>query len=108
MLPVLEREKEQIDRSFYLGYGSIVSSDGWKLVKANGGNPRMKLQKDALFNIMEDPGEQIDLREEFPEVYKRLKQTVARLDAIKPQRQVKPYNHGREDFKAPREWKIVP
>src|SRR5690606_22330495 len=107
ILPVLTGETAVIDRSFYLGYGSIIAGNKWKLVKAGSGNPRMKHKEDALYNIMEDPSEKNNLKDQYPDVYERLKKLVAPLDAIEPARQVKPYGFGRKQFKAPKEWKVT-
>lgn len=106
ILPVLKNEVKAIDRGMYLGYGSIIAGNKWKLVKAGGGNPRMELTEDALYNIMEDPAEKKDLKEQYPAVYQHMKVLLAPLDSIKPAREVKPYGYGRKKFKAPEEWKI--
>ena len=105
MLPVLTGEKKQIDRIFYLGYGSIINNQ-WKLVKAKTGNPRMKHTKDLLFNIMTDPAEKNNLKEVYPSIYQKLNTMVASFDSIKAELSVPPFGEGRKGFKAPKDWKI--
>lgn len=106
MLPVLKGEKASIDRNLYLGCGSIVNNI-WKLVKATGENPRMKINEDMLFNIAADPSEQINVKKIHPKVYKELNDIVAEFDAIESNAEVPPYHQGRKGFKAPKEWTIA-
>lgn len=106
MLPVLTGQKKQIDRTFYLGYGSLISNQ-WKIVKANTGNPRMKHAEDLLFNIMTDPSEKKNVKDANPDVFKKLDAIVTSFDAIKPSSSVPPFGEGRKGFVAPKEWKIA-
>ena len=100
---VLEDEKEQFDRNFYLGYGAIVNQD-WKLIKAVPDAPKMNLKQDFLFRISEDPSETTNVRDENKKVYQKLKRVVNKFDAIEVDNPVLPWGEGREDFKAPKEW----
>jgi len=106
ILPVLTSEKEEFQRDFYLGYGSILF-DEWKLVKSNSGNNRMKNKEDQFFQILVDPTESQNKKSEFPSEYKDLLQKVESYDSIKPEKSVPPYGEGRKGFKAPKDWKIV-
>lgn len=107
ILPVLENKKEKISRDFYLGYGSLISDNKWKIVKAANGNPRMKLEEDVLYNIAADPSEKKNIKTVYPLIYKELKEKVSQFDAIKSTIEVAPYGEGRQGFKAPKDWKIT-
>lgn len=71
MLSVRKGEKETLNRNFYLGYGAIVDNN-WKLVKKDSRNPRMKVEKDVLSNIVSDPAETKNVKEDHPEVFREL------------------------------------
>lgn len=105
ILPLLKNNSKIIDRSMYLGYGSIIRND-WKLIKADNGNPRMKLNEDMLFNIRKDPSETTDVKEKNKTVYNKLKEEVKQYDAIKSEIVVPPFGQGRKNFKAPEDWNI--
>ncbi len=105
MMPVWLGEKKLPNRELYLGYGSLIN-DQWKIVKANSGNERMKLKEDALFNIMEDPSEKQNVKNQYPEIYQKLLNTIAPYDAIESEFTVPPYNKGKKGFKAPKDWLI--
>lgn len=81
ILPALT-DRKNISRAFYLGHGSMLADD-WKLVKANGGNEKMKLAADMLFNIVKDPQEKNDLRKVHPDRYAQLLNAVKKYEAIK-------------------------
>jgi arylsulfatase B len=106
MLPVWKGDKKSIDRTLYLGYGSVIVND-WKLVKANAGNEKMKHKEDLLFAIMKDPSEKKNLRDANPGIYEKLNNIVTAFDAIQSSDAVPPYGEGRKNFKAPKEWKII-
>jgi arylsulfatase B len=101
---VLEGKEEHIDRSFYLGCGALIEND-WKIIRT-GQNPKIKLNGDVLFNLVNDPNEQTDLSEKHPEITKRLTEKAGRYDSIKPEKEVLPYDVGREGFIPPKEWNI--
>ena len=103
MLPVFSGEKAEIDRNFYLGCGAIVNNE-WKLIKATGENPRMKIKEGLLFNISADPSEQVDVKKDHPEIYRELRKVVTEFDAIESDEKVPDYHIGREGFKAPENW----
>ena len=106
MVPILTGKKQTIDRSFYLGSGAMVSND-WKLVRASDRNPRMRLSQDHFFQIAKDPSEKVNVREQHPAAYQKLKSQIEKYDAIKPTVSVAPYEAGRKGFKAPTEWTIT-
>lgn len=105
MLPVWKGDKKSISRTMYLGFGSLIV-DGWKIVKANMGNPKMEEKEDMLFNIMQDPSERKNVRVENEAMYARLNKMVAEFDNIKSAMVVPAYQEGRKGFKAPKDWKV--
>lgn len=105
MLPVLKGEKASIDRHLYLGCGAVMDNY-WKLVKAGGENPRMKIEEDMLFNMATDPSETVNIRQDKPQVYHELDQLVKQYDAIESALKVPPYEEGKKGFRAPKEWAI--
>lgn len=104
ILKVLDQEQQQIDRSFYLGCGALIENE-WKIIR-QGQNPKVKLSQDALFNLINDPYEENDLSEKYPAIKTRLTEQVLKYDAIKPDKEVLPYDVGREGFVPPKEWNI--
>lgn len=105
MLPVLNKKEENIDRYFYLGYGAMIHSP-WKLVKAHSGNPRMKEKEDVLFDLVNDPSEKKNIKNQHQKIYNHLKKTVNPYDNITPANSVPPYGQGRKGFVAPENWVI--
>ena len=73
--------KKTISRELFLGHGSIIVDD-WKLVKTNSGNEKMKHTEDVLFNIVKDPEEKNNLRNENPGKYQQLLNAVKVYDNI--------------------------
>lgn len=106
--PVLSGSRATIPREFYLGYGTLITENRWKLVKAGSGNSRMEIQEDMLFDIQMDPYEKKDLKTQFPSVYRQMLRQVTQVyDAIPSQVSVPSYETGRENFKAPKDWKVL-
>lgn len=101
---VLNKNQNEFARTFYLGCGALIEQN-WKLIRA-GFNPKMKLDKDVLFNLQNDPAETTDLSEAHPDIMKKLYQQVVRFDSIKPAKEVLPYDVGRKGFVPPKEWNI--
>ncbi|MFT3902188.1 MAG: arylsulfatase [Niabella sp.] len=99
-------DKKETSRELFLGHGSIIVGD-WKLVKANGGNEKMKNKEDILFNIAKDPEEKTNMRDEQPDKYQQLLNAVKAYDNIRSTLKVPPYGEGRNTFKAPHEWNIL-
>ena len=105
MLPVLQGKEDKIARDMYLGYGSMVNNT-WKLVKAHSGNPRIKIDKDILFEIMKDPSEKENVRSDNKKAYREMMERISIYDSIKPEKSVPSYDSGRKGFKAPKDWVI--
>jgi len=105
LLPIFQKKTASFDRTFYLGYGSLIT-DRWKLVKANGGNPRMKLGEDMLFDLVADPNETSSVKNQNGEIYTRLLKEVEKYDTIQSRIPVPPAGKGRKEFTAPKEWKV--
>lgn len=104
ILNVLEGKKKPSARTFYLGCGAMIENE-WKIIRA-GQNPQMKIGKDLLYNIVADPFEQNDLSDKYPEIKDNLMRKIVKYDDIKPEKEVLPFNVGREGFVAPKEWNI--
>jgi arylsulfatase B len=105
ILPLLKGEENQLDRNFYLGSGAIVNHD-WKLVKATGENPKMKVEDDMLFNISRDPYEETNVRQHHDQVFSNLSNIVTQLDTLTPT-VTPPKDQRRKGFRAPKEWKVT-
>ena len=104
MLPVLLKEKKQVERNLYLGNGAIINND-WKLIVAGKANERTNLKKDVLIKIATDVSEKKDVKDEYPLVYKNLLEAVKTFDEIKAAKTVK--DEGERSFKAPKNWEIL-
>ncbi|MGI8581751.1 MAG: arylsulfatase B [Chitinophagaceae bacterium] len=105
MWPVLSGKKKSIDRSFYLGHGAIIHGD-WKLIKDMNIRKMQMKEGDMLINIPPDYSETKNLREENPDMYKKLKAEVAPYDAIKAPKEI--LSKGpKKGFIAPKDWKIT-
>lgn len=104
ILKVLEGKEKTKERTFYLGCGALIENE-WKIIRA-GQNPQMKLGKDVLYNIVTDPYEQNDLSDKYPEIREKLMKKVMMYDTIKPEKEVLPFNVGKEGFVPPKEWNI--
>lgn len=105
MLSVWKGKQLSVDRSIYLGYGSIVTNQ-WKLVKTNSGNEKMKAAEDQLFDMQKDPSEKLNVKAGNEAIYKKLDAEVSVFDKIRSAYEVPPYGEGRKNFKAPKDWKI--
>ncbi|WP_082893830.1 sulfatase-like hydrolase/transferase [Rufibacter ruber] len=106
MAPVLTGKQKEIQRSFYLGSGTILNNT-WKLVSAKGLNPRIKLDEDHLFQIVKDPSEKNNVAQANPAIYADLKKQLDVFDNIKSPFEVPPYGEGRKGFVAPKDWQIT-
>jgi arylsulfatase B len=104
MWPVLSGQTQKIDREFYLGHGAIINGD-WKLIK-DMGIRKMKMNGDVLFNIPPDFSENNNLKDSNPDMYNKLKATVAPYDAIKAPREILTKGP-KNGFVAPKDWKIT-
>lgn len=106
ILNVLEGKEKNFDRTFYLGCGALIDGD-WKIIR-QGHNPKMKLKKDILFNMVKDPYETTDVSAQYPEIMNHLTKKVLALDEIKPEKVLPPYEEGRNGFVPPKEWNLFP
>lgn len=104
ILKVLDGQQSQINRSFYLGCGALIDNN-WKIIRA-GKNPKMKLNNDVLYNIVNDPYEEKDMAGEALETKNKLMKEVQKFDAVKPPQKLPPFGEGRKGFVAPKEWNI--
>lgn len=104
ILKVLNEKQDKIDRSFYLGCGGFIEND-WKLIRS-GLNPKMKLSHNVLYNIVNDPYEEHDLSNDYPEVTKQMTEKALKYDAIIPEKEVLPFGVGQVGFVPPKEWNI--
>ena len=105
MLPVINGKEKTIERNFYLGRGAVVSNE-WKFIE-KGHNPRMDLSENQLFKISIDPNETHNVIEQYPQIAEELRIFVNRYDTIKPKRPLPEFSEGRDDFVAPKEWKVT-
>ena len=62
--------------------------------------------QDVLYNLTDDPYEENDLSDQHPDVKANLLLQVLKYDAIKPEKEVLPFDVGREGFVPPKEWNI--
>ncbi|MGV3541468.1 MAG: sulfatase-like hydrolase/transferase [Rufibacter sp.] len=106
MVPVLTGKQPEIQRSFYLGSGAIITNN-WKLIAAKDLNPKMKLKEDHLFQIVKDPSEKNNVAQANPAIYTDLKKQLDVFDGIKSELEVPPYGEGREGFVAPKRWQVT-
>lgn len=106
ILKVLDGCKKNIERTFYLGCGALVEGE-WKIIR-KGQNPRMKLNNDVLFNMISDPYETTDVSGQNKDLMIRLTKKTVALDALKPARELPPYEQGRDGFVPPKEWNLFP
>ena len=104
ILEVLKEQRKNIDRTFYLGCGTLIENE-WKVIRP-GYNPKMKLSSEVLFNLEKDPYETENLSAQYPKILKKLTRKTERFDGIKADREVPPYGEGREGFVPPKEWNI--
>ncbi len=106
ILEVLDGQKENLERTFYLGCGALLEGE-WKIIR-QGHNARMKLNQDVLFNMANDPYETTDVSAQNPGVMIQLIQKTKTLDALKPEKELPPFGEGREGFIPPKEWNLFP
>jgi arylsulfatase B len=104
MLPVLSGKTGAIDRKLYLGLGAAVTNE-WKFIE-KGHNPKMKLNENQLFRIVSDGGEKQNLISQYPHLASEMEKFVHQYDTITPKRPLPDYNYGKEEFVAPKEWKV--
>ena len=90
---VLRGQAVASPRTFYLGQKAVISQQ-WKLI---GGR---------LYKIDTDPTEKKDVGSENPAVLKHLSRELERFEKLAGKVKVAPYGSGRENFRAPADWRI--
>jgi arylsulfatase B len=88
---------------------SVITPE-WKLVVTgpNIVNPEADASKREtyLFAIDRDPNETENVAEEHPLIVEWLMRKAREFRALQPANGVRPYDEGRQGFKAPKEWKL--
>ena len=90
---VLQGKAKAPQRSFYLGQEALVSQE-WKLIEGR------------LYRIDKDPTEKKDVRVANPAVLTRLVEELKEFEKLAGKVKVAPYGEGRQNFKAPPQWRI--
>ena len=90
---VLRGKTKAPDRTFYLGQKAVISQQ-WKLI---GGR---------LYRIDTDPTERKDVSAANPAVLSRLAKQLNAFEKLAGKVKVAPYGSGRENFRAPADWRI--
>tara|TARA_B100001750_G_scaffold223030_1_gene212925 strand:- start:293 stop:733 length:441 start_codon:yes stop_codon:yes gene_type:complete len=90
---VLQGKAKAPQRSFYLGQEALVSQE-WKLIEGR------------LYRIDKDPNEKKDVRAANPAVLTRLVEELKEFEKLAGKVKVAPYGEGRQNFKAPPQWRI--
>lgn len=102
---VLRGKRKSIDRDMYLGCGAAVNQH-YKMILAHKNN-RLKLENDYFTDILANPEEKTDGKKYPKKEVSRLRDVIKAGDAIVPSHPELPYDYGKKDFKAPKEWKII-
>ena len=110
ILPVLTANEEKIDRTFYLGCGAAIDSNGDKIllfgVPRKGINTTNRgLTEDFFTNVFVDPSESTNYLPQAKDKYRKLSSIAKEYDAIVCPFKI-PEDDGGKNFKAPREWTI--
>lgn len=105
LLPVLTGEEEPFTRDLYLGCGAAVSDD-YKMI-LGGRNGAMKLDDDYLVYYPSDTYEARNQIAGHRMEAERLRRFIHRYDTIRPAHPELPYGHGKQGFKAPKEWRVT-
>ena len=90
---VLRGEAKAPERIFYLGQKALISQR-WKLIEGR------------LYRIDTDPTEKMDVSGKNPAILDRLSRELTAFEKLAGKIKVAPYGSGRENFKAPRNWRI--
>lgn len=105
MLPVLSGKQQYIERNLYLGQGAVVSNE-WKFIE-KGHNAAMRMETDMLFKINADPSEENNFIDSHRDKAEELRYFVKTYDTIQPPRILPDFGVGRNEFVAPKEWKVT-
>ncbi|MFP6634068.1 MAG: sulfatase-like hydrolase/transferase, partial [Planctomycetota bacterium] len=90
---VLRGKTKAPDRTFYLGQKAVISQQ-WKLIEGK------------LYRIDTDPTERKDVSAANPSVLSRLAKQLNAFEKLAGKVKVAPYGSGRENFRAPADWRI--
>ncbi|MCH2585546.1 MAG: arylsulfatase [Planctomycetes bacterium] len=90
---VLRGKTKAPDRTFYLGQKAVISQQ-WKLIEGK------------LYRIDTDPTERKDVSAANPTVLSRLAKQLNAFEKLAGKVKVAPYGSGRENFRAPADWRI--
>ncbi|MCH2364184.1 MAG: arylsulfatase [Planctomycetes bacterium] len=90
---VLRGKTKAPDRTFYLGQKAVISQQ-WKLIEGK------------LYRIDTDPTERKDVSAANPGVLSRLAKQLNAFEKLAGKVKVAPYGSGRENFRAPADWRI--
>ena len=90
---VLRGKTKAPDRTFYLGQKAVISQQ-WKLIEGK------------LYRIDADPTERKDVSAANPAVLSRLEKQLNAFEKLAGKVKVAPYGSGRENFRAPADWRI--
>ena len=90
---VLRGKTKAPDRTFYLGQKAVISQQ-WKLIEGK------------LYRIDTDPTERKDVSAANPAVLSRLAKRLNAFEKLAGKVKVAPYGSGRENFRAPADWRI--
>ena len=90
---VLRGKTKAPDRTFYLGQRAVISQQ-WKLIEGK------------LYRIDTDPTERKDVSATNPAVLSRLEKQLNAFEKLAGKVKVAPYGSGRENFRAPADWRI--
>lgn len=105
VLSVLKGDKDYIPRDFYLGCGAVVNQD-WKLILP-GKNGAMKLQEPYLVDYRKKDLERENHAPGNEDKVRQLSRVALKYDTITPAYPEVPYGKGKENFVAPKEWKVT-
>ena len=118
VLDVLRGKKAHLDRDLFSYIGQrgendehiALTTEKWKIVciGPNIIDDRFTFsdRQYSLFRIDRDPLEKENLSEAYPEILESLIQRLRDFRSLQPSDGVPPHNTGKQDFQAPREWKI--
>lgn len=113
---VFHEDQTKLDRKLYNYWGQQKNREGlalwedeWKLIyngpdiqKANSDNQSSLY----LFNLKEDPEEEANLVERYPEKVQPMLQKLKEFRKLQPQNGLPPYGVGSKGFSAPENWNI--
>ena len=103
---VLKGNRDYIKRDLYLGCGAIVNQD-YKLILPGQNNSMRDVKEDYFISYKDDPYEKKNSKDVNPQEMARLKKLVLEYDALPAAVDELNQGAGRENFVAPKEWKVT-